>query len=186
MPFNYKDKVHHGCIQTWKDFKPWCATKVDESGTYTKSTGSWDECNENCPKTSETFEWYEVWGLFSILAPEIMLWTVMFSVDRHVNSKRNVLIRCNSFLVALYIDTLSMRLYGLAHAEFSQIESQNLSKFYVEKILYCNLHIWPSNPSQLKTKQFSAWVQRPGWYFLASLRSEPYLSLSNAYILFHL
>jgi len=49
LPFTFEGKAQEGCVHRWKDTKPWCAIKVDESGAYIDDKSSWDYCDDSCP-----------------------------------------------------------------------------------------------------------------------------------------
>ena len=53
FPFTFEGKVHNGCIQKWTDVYAWCPTQVDQNGTYVKNSGNWDNCDSNCPDSTE-------------------------------------------------------------------------------------------------------------------------------------
>lgn len=52
LPFKYKNSNHDGCIQRFQDFEPWCAISVDENGSYSMTSGSWENCDPSCPLSS--------------------------------------------------------------------------------------------------------------------------------------
>jgi len=49
FPFYYDEERFTSCRQTWKDRKPWCATRVDENSKYIDDSTAWDWCSSTCP-----------------------------------------------------------------------------------------------------------------------------------------
>ena len=49
FPFKFLGTVYNSCTDMRKDVtnnKPWCSTKVDETGRYMH--GNWGNCDESC------------------------------------------------------------------------------------------------------------------------------------------
>merc|ERR1712106_168968 len=50
FPFTYLGSTYSGCTSVSDpDRKLWCATKVDENGSYINKTKQWGYCSTDCP-----------------------------------------------------------------------------------------------------------------------------------------
>jgi len=51
FPFTFKDVTYNGCTNVGDpEGKLWCATKVDENGSYILNSNQYGYCTENCPE----------------------------------------------------------------------------------------------------------------------------------------
>ena len=51
FPYYYEGEKTTACRQTWRDIKPWCATRVDENDAFIDDSSAWDWCASTCPIT---------------------------------------------------------------------------------------------------------------------------------------
>ena len=51
FPYYYEGEITTACRQTWRDIKPWCATRVDENDAFIDDSSAWDWCASTCPIT---------------------------------------------------------------------------------------------------------------------------------------
>lgn len=58
FPFKYEGKEHDGCVQGWTDSYRWCATGLDESGTFSKPSKKWGTCASHCKMSTKNENWF--------------------------------------------------------------------------------------------------------------------------------
>ena len=51
--FKFGGVTYNTCSLKGTEGKPWCSTKVDESGTHIGGAGNWGNCGSDCPVPGE-------------------------------------------------------------------------------------------------------------------------------------
>ena len=55
--FKYRDITYNTCtLKNAPEGKPWCSTKVDESGGHIGREGNWGNCGSDCPMPGDTVD----------------------------------------------------------------------------------------------------------------------------------